>query len=73
MILTTVSIGSGNRPYVHISSVEDNCHASMTIKAITPSQLRKMADELEAEITKAARIARIEAALDAEARLAEAV
>lgn len=45
------------RPFLTISQVDDTCQSSMFVFDITPDRLRRLADELEAELVKKAEAA----------------
>ena len=61
MIYANCHLLTSGRICLSINSLEDDCHANMTLFDITPDTLREWADKLEATIKEKAIKDRIEA------------
>lgn len=66
MIYANVHKLSSGRICLSINSLEDDCHANMTLFDITPDTLRGWADQLEATIKAKQVEDRVRAAIEAE-------
>lgn len=66
MIYANVHKLSSGRICLSINSIEDECHANLTLFSITPEVIRGWADQLEATIKEKQVEDRVRAAIEAE-------